>query len=94
MTSRLLFCSFNVEGLLKKIEDSSFLDFVNRYDVISLQETFMLQNTLPADIFSNFIAFFSPAFKLSAHGRCSGGVIVLVKKRFSKLLFFIEHFLS
>ena len=81
MPNKLTFCSFNIEGLLKKLDDPSFIDFVNRFDVISLQETFMSENVIPKDVFDNFLThYFSPATKLSAHGRCSGGVTVLVKK--------------
>ena len=81
MPSKLSFCSFNIEGLLKKLDDPSFLDFVNRFDVISLQETFMIEKVIPKDVFGNFSThYFSPASKLSAHGRCSGGVVVFVKK--------------
>ena len=74
------FCSFNIGGLVKKLEDSEFLNFIDKFDVISLQETFMPKNNIPHNSLSSFLPpFFSPAFKLSSHGRCSGGVIVLVK---------------
>lgn len=45
----------------------------------------MEENTIPTDTFPLFDTFFSPAKKLSAHGRCSGGVIVLVKKTLSHI---------
>ena len=41
----------------------------------------MLNNEIDANVFSDFMTpFFSPGFKLSKQGRCSGGVVVLVKK--------------
>ena len=74
------FYSFNIGGLVKKLEDSELLNFIDKFDVINLQETFMSSNNIPTSSLSSFLPpFFSPAFRLSSHGRCSGGVIVLVK---------------
>ena len=77
----LKFCTLNVGGLRKKLDDTDFLQFLNDFDIVSLQETFMLNNDLLQDSFTDFMPpFFSPATKLSSQGRCSGGVIVLVKQ--------------
>ena len=78
----LKFMSINIDGLsTAKLNDNDFLCFIDRYDIISIQETFMLTNDIPSNIFSSFMSpFFSPATKLDEMGRCSGGVIVLVKK--------------
>ena len=73
--------SLNVDGITSKLSDYDFLEFIENFDIISLQETFMEKNIIPNDLFTSFIKpFFSPASKLSYQGRCSGGVIVLVKK--------------
>ena len=80
--SKFNFLTYNIDGLLSKMCDSTFLNFVNDYDIVCLVETFMPENTLPQKIFPSFKVFFTPAFKLSKQGRCSGGVIVLVKKTF------------
>ena len=66
---------------MKKLHDDEFIDFLSDFDVVSLQETFMINNDLPPNVFPSFMSpFFSPALKISSHGRGSGGVIVLVKQ--------------
>ena len=73
--------SLNVDGITSKLADNDFLEFIERFDIISFQETFMEKNIIPNNLFTSFIKpLFSPAIKLSYQGRCSGGVIVLVKK--------------
>ena len=62
---------------------NSFIKYVENFDVACLIETFMEENTIPNDTFPLHDTYFSPAMKLSAQGRCSGGVIVLVKKTMS-----------
>ena len=71
--------SYNVEGLLNKTDDESFLYMLYKFDIICLLETFMTKDVLPANILSQYKRYFTPAKKLSKHGRCSGGVIVFVK---------------
>ena len=85
--------SINIDGLsTAKLNDNDFLCFIDRYDIISIQETFMLTNDIPSNIFSSFMSpFFSPATKLDEMGRCSGGVIVLVKKTLINYVSVIQH---
>ena len=52
---------------------------LHKFDIICLLETFMTEDVLPANILSQYKRYFTPAKKLSKHGRCSGGVIVFVK---------------
>ena len=71
---------YNIDGLASKLLDNSFLNFLEKFDIICLVETFMCTNEIPAYLFNSFCKpFFSKAFKLSTHGRCSGGVVVLIK---------------
>jgi len=51
--------------------------------IVCLCETFVEYITLPVCL-RNFVAYISPARKLSRQGRRSGGVIVLVKKEVQK----------
>ena len=58
------------------------INFIHNYDFIILVETFV--KSIDNSLFSStHIAFVSPGIKLSdsAHGRLSGGVIILVRKR-------------
>ena len=82
--------SLNVDGLEKKLKDKSFIDLVNKHDIICLLETFIIEITNYLSFFKDCDYFFKPAIKLSEKGRPSGGVIVLVKKNVSDLLH-IEH---
>ena len=84
--------SYNIDGLANKLLDNSFLEFLEDFDIICLVETFMANNDLPKHLFSSFCkpAFFSKAFRLSTYGRCSGGVIVLIKQTLRNLVNIIE----
>ena len=66
---------------MSKIDDFSFMNFIDLFDIVCFQETFMLENVLPSNAFLSFKNYFSPAIKLTKRGRCSGGVIVLVKNK-------------
>ena len=73
---------------MSKIEDTSFIEFVNSFDIVCLLETFLSEDILPLNVFSGFKKYFTPAIKISnlTKGRCSGGVIVLVKKEINKFV--------
>ena len=83
----LKFLNYNVNGLLQKLEDSDFILYIQSHDIICLTETFVATE-FESDLFSDFLIFTSKALKLSHHGRYSGGVIVLIKKKLSA---FIKH---
>ena len=51
----------------------------------------MKKNTIPGHIFSSFKILFSPALKLSDHGRCSGGVVVLIKRSIINFVTVLTH---
>ena len=72
--------SYNVEGLLSKVYGNSFFKNIEDFDIVCLFETFINTDVLPDDFLPSFIRYFSPALKLSAHGRCSVGAAVFVKK--------------
>ena len=76
---KLNILSLNVDGLLGKLQDNDFILFLNSFDIVCLQETFMTNDSLPPHMFSSFTKFFAPAHKLSTQGRCSGGVMLLIK---------------
>lgn len=70
-------------GLRKKLEDSLFLDFVGKYDIIFLQETFItIENyEFVCKRLINFKLSFQYAVRSSDLGRPSGGVVVGINKR-------------
>ena len=84
--SVLSFLHWNVQGLLSKLEDVDFVQFVSSFDIVCLVETFL--EKFQSSVFTNFKPFVEPAVKLSRHGRCSGGIICLVRK---SLLPYIKH---
>ena len=69
-----------MEGLVNKLSDYDFVNFVTSFDVSCLQETFTFTNFDPTIHFKNFLVFHSPAVKLSKMGRGSGGTLLLIKK--------------
>ena len=75
--------NWNVEGLLDKVYEADFMQYVSDFDIICFTETF-LERSDPLDCFPDFLQFSSPAVKLSQHGRSSGGVLVLVKRAWGK----------
>ena len=81
----------NVEGLLSKLYDNSFFKNLEDFDIICFLETFIDTDVLPYDLLPSFIGYFSPALKLSAHGRCSGGAVVFVKKSLKDFCEIIKH---
>ena len=67
---------YNVEGIVSKLKDTSFVSFISCYDFICFLETFV--DTFTSTLFPSFTSFVTSAKTLSHHGR-SGGVIVLVR---------------
>ena len=65
-------------GLDSVLYDLSLLTFLKEFDIICLLETFYVTDSFP-NILPNYKRFFSPAKKLSNHGRASGGLYVFVK---------------
>ena len=82
--------TWNVGGLLSKLTDNDFVDYIKSFDVICLTETYVEYN-LQIHVFADFNMYFSPAKKLSHHGRCSGGVIVLVRTSLSHHFEQLQH---
>jgi len=70
---------WNVEGLLTKIYDPDFVRSLQKFSFVCLTETF-LEYFDNANFLVNFDCFVSPARKLSAQGRRSGGVICFIRK--------------
>ena len=71
----MLLC--NVEGIVSKLKDTSFVSFISCYDFVCFLETFV--DTFTSTLFPSFTSFVTPAKTLSHHGRRSGGVTVLVR---------------
>lgn len=70
---------WNVKNIKR---NPSQLPSPSNYDVIGLTETFLLLEwkSLPFG-FSDFHAVWSPAIKMQAKGRASGGIVMLVNKK-------------
>ena len=79
---------YNVEGIVSKLKDTSFVSFISCYDFVCMVETFV--DTFTSTLFPSFTSFVSPAKKLSHHGRRSGGVIVLVRNVLMRFIKQIE----
>ena len=83
--------SYNVEGLLFKLYGNSFFKNIDDFDIVCLFETFVNTDDLPDDFLPSIIRYFPPALKLSAHGSCSVGAVVFVKKSLKDFCEIIKH---
>ena len=50
---------YNVEGIVSKLKDTSFVSFISCYDFVCLVETFV--DTFTSTLFPSFTSFVSPA---------------------------------
>ena len=71
--------NWNVEGLLSKLGEAEFIQYVSSFDIICFTETFLAYQSA-LDCFPDFVQFSRPAVKLSNQGRRSGGVLILVRR--------------
>ena len=70
---------WNIEGLLGKMLDPDFVEYITSFDICCLCETFT-SNLFDFNIhFKDFLVFHCPAVKFTRKGRASGGVILLIK---------------
>jgi hypothetical protein len=77
---------YNVGGLASKLADVDWVRYVERFDFVSIIETFVDDNFDLSNVFHEYDKFMCPAVKLSYHGRRSGGIVLLVKKYISKFV--------
>ena len=77
--------TWNVEGLLHRLDSSDFVSFLKSFDICCLTETF-IDFDFQCEQLSEYSFVSSFARKLSHRGRKSGGVIVCFRKKFSKFI--------
>ena len=77
--------TWNVEGLLNRLDSSDFVSFLKSFDICCLTETF-IDYEFQCEQLSEYSFVSSFARKLSHRGRKSGGVIVCFRKKFSNLI--------
>ena len=68
--------SWNVAGLLDHLEECNVVNYLWKFDLICLQETYLMYNFNTDIKFKNYVCVQSHAAKLSAAGCPSGGVIM------------------
>ena len=66
--------SWNVAGLRDKLDDVSWLRFVDAYDILCFQETLSVD---PSFLFPGYIQYLSPAVG-SLHGSPKGGRVIFL----------------
>ena len=84
--SSVKFLNYNVCGLNSKLDNADFINMIIKYDVITLTETFIMNEFKNCLYFKDYCIFTAKAKKLSLHGRSSGGVIVMVKRKLEKYI--------
>ena len=65
---------------MPKLYEPGFLNYLSRFDICCLTETFAAPNLDITKHLPDFETLQSPGIKLSTHGRRSGGVMMLVRK--------------
>ena len=81
-TAKFSLLNWNINGLSARLTDPDFIDYILSFDLCVLTETFTLPSFDFSVYFSDFLIFHSPAEKLSKMGHCSGGVVVMINKKF------------
>jgi hypothetical protein len=81
-TKNYSFLHWNVNGLLSKLSDHEFIEYISSFDFICLVETFVehFQSTL----FDDHTIVVKPAVKLTERARRSGGVVCLIRNNLMK----------
>ena len=82
--SRFSFVTWNVGGLLSKLNTPEFVSYVASFDSVRLCETFV--ETLRSSLFPEHTIFCCLALKLSTQGRRSSGVVVLIRTKLLPLV--------
>jgi len=85
--------TWNIDGLKGKGQDSNFIDYIKKYDIIALLETWCstpeevedLSRALP-----DYNITTKYGTKRSSKGRHSGGIVVLMKKHITQYLSCLE----
>ena len=84
MDAMLRIACWNVRGLnSKKVQDNEFLNIVNKFDIVSLVESWTHKDS-PIDI-PGFCHFHAPGKKVKKRGRRSGGIIIYFRDQFQKV---------
>ena len=80
---------WNIEGLLEKLNTDDLLEFLKKFDILILGETFTLPSFNFEIKFSDYFHVHCPAKKYNRMGRPSGGIVLLIRKeiqRFCKVI--------
>ena len=72
-----------MENLSGKLNNLSFMSYIDKFDVACLTETFADSTFDFSRLFTGYVKFAAPAKKLSTHGRNSGGVLLLIRQSLS-----------
>lgn len=75
----LSFLSWDVGGLNSLLLNTDCVNFITNYDIVSLQETWLIDADHYKSEFSEYTMFMCKAIESDKGGRNMGGVIVLVK---------------
>jgi hypothetical protein len=74
------FLHWNVGGLLPKLKDYNFVQYVSSFDFVCLVETFV--KDFKCSLFPSHTAFAKPSSDLGRQGRESGGVVCLIRSTY------------
>jgi exonuclease III len=85
----LRFCSWNIEGLSRKVADSDFISTIRQFDFISLVETWLSQDNCDLNL-DGFYSFSKCRKKTKNGCRNSGGITILVKSSIRKGVKFLD----
>lgn len=81
--------AYNIAGLKPKVNVPFFMDFISRYDVFILLETFVLREEFCKldPHFPGYVLQWIPAVRKNRLGRPSGGIVIGIKKNMNHVDF-------
>ena len=82
----MCFLVWNVNGLIDKLSDPDFIEYITSFDLCCLIETFTPPNFDFSLLSKDFLVQHSPAVRFSRLGRASGGTIILVNKKIASFI--------
>ena len=78
------FLHWNVCGLLSKLNDNNFVQYLSSFDFVCIVETFL--DHFDTCLFPNYDIFCKSAVKLTKQGRQSGGVVCLIRSNLTRFV--------
>ena len=82
--------NYNINGLLSKVGDPDFVDYVHNYDFIIFTETHLLFQFDHNVKFDKYVCYQQCGERVSRIGRAAGGVMLLINKMYENYIIHVD----